>query len=133
MRFKLFFGAFFFILATAAPPATALAAFVGGASPLPFHMWPKGSVESGVYQVSVQEARQTGCEMPVVVRGNITQYAGSDQYVFEDATSSILVSIPPDRWHDQDVTPEDLVELHGRLLRSSAGVRIAVAKIIKLQ
>ena len=132
MRLKMVLVLFFFVLALG-PPSEASAAFVSGSVPLPFHLWPKGLIEPGATRVSVAQARQKFAETPVIVRGNITQYVGSDQYVFEDATSSILVSISDDKWHEQDVTSKCLVELHGKLQKSPTVIKISVAKIIKVQ
>ena len=134
MRSKMFLGFFLFILGVTGLPAPALAAFVGGSKPLPFHMWPKGQMENGITLISVQEARLRTDETPVIVRGNIIQYVGKDQYVFEDESSSILVAIPPDRWGElENITPANLVELHGKLLKYPTYVKINVAKIVKVQ
>lgn len=135
MRSTLFFGCFLVVSVMATPPATALAAYVNETPPVPSHMWSMNLTESGISlpitEVCVRDARLAMSETPMIVRGNIVQYVGSDQYVFEDDTSSILVFIPADTWQNVEVTPGDVVELHGKLLRSPTSVKIDVDKVVK--
>lgn len=87
----------------------------------------------GIIPISVKQARVTQPESSVIVQGSIKQQVGYEQYVFEDGTSSILVTIPADAWSGQDITPGCLVKLHGEVRRSPDQVKISVAKVIKVQ
>ena len=124
---------FVFLFLLLAPPPVATAAFKGGSKPLPMHMWPGGSSQPGIARVSVEQARAATAETPVIVRGNIVQHIESDQYVFRDATSSILVNIPENSWPRQDVTPKTIVELEGELWRSPTSTRLRVAKLTRVE
>ena len=136
---------------------TPAAAFKGGTTSIAFYQWPGGFTgpggstgpggftESrgftvaggftgpGITSISVEQARVTQPESSVTVKGKIRQQVGDEQYVFEDGTSSILVTIPAATWSGQDITPENLVELHGEVRRSPRQVKISVAKVVKVQ
>ena len=130
---KIFFALFFFLFAAAALPGTASAAFEDRSKPDTMQVWLGGFDGPGFARISVEQARVTRPATPVIVRGNILQYVGTDLYVFEDNTSSILVTIPEDSWGGQVVTPENTVELEGELQKLPTSVRIRVAKLTKVQ
>ncbi|MCC8193736.1 MAG: NirD/YgiW/YdeI family stress tolerance protein [Deltaproteobacteria bacterium] len=133
MRFTKGITAVFHALALCALPSAALSAYVGGSQSLPPQMWPASLIEPAVARVTVEQARYAKAGTPVVVKGSIAQHVGSDQYVFEDETSSILVSIPDQTWRGQDIAPTNVVELHGTLKKTPRLVKINVAKIVKVQ
>lgn len=87
----------------------------------------------GIIPISVEQARVAQPECTVIVKGCIRQQVGNEQYVFEDDTSSILVTITEDIWSGQDITSDNLVELHGEVRRSPRQVKISVAKVVKVQ
>ena len=86
----------------------------------------------GMAPISVEQARVTLVYSRVIVRGRIAQHVGDEQYVFEDATSSVLVTIPGALWQGQVITPKNLVELHGETARSPSCVQIRVARLVKI-
>ena len=133
MRPGILFAAALCAFITTGLPSNASAAFRGKTHPVLFHELSGGFPGPGFIPVSVEQARQARAECPVMIRGNIKQYVGRSLYVFEDGSSSILVDIPEDKWPRQDVTPDCLVELRGEVRRSPKSVKIAVAKLVKVQ
>ncbi len=86
----------------------------------------------GVSPISVEQARVTFDDSRVIVRGRIVQHVNNDQYVFEDASSSVLVTLPSSVWDGHVITPQNIVELHGELVKTTSYVKIKVAKLVKL-
>jgi uncharacterized protein (TIGR00156 family) len=69
--------------------------------------------------VTVQQVKEMRDDTPVVVVGQITQRAGSDdeEFIFQDATGSIIVEIDDEDWRGQTVKPTDTVKLRGEVDR----------------
>ena len=94
----------------AKPSAGAKGGFVGGAETI----------------VTVKQVNEMRDDVPVIVKGNIVQRMGDDNYLFEDATGSITVEIDDDEWRGQTVTPTDTVKLYGDVDRGIFKTEIEV-------
>lgn len=69
----------------------------------------------GIETTSVKNALEMGDDTLVRLKGQIEKSLGDDQYVFKDATGSIEVEIDDKRWMGQTITPNDTVEIYGKL------------------
>ena len=82
---------------------------------------PQGGFVDGTVEtiVSVQQVKDMRDETPVVVVGQILQRAGGDdeEFLFQDATGSIIVEIDDEDWRGQNVKPTDTVKLRGEVDR----------------
>lgn len=117
----------------AASPRLASAEFSGRACSMPVTWLPAGLFQHTQAPISVEQARLAQPESPVIIRGNIQQFVGNNLYVFADKSSSVLIAIPEGIWDGLDISPRNLVEIHGEVRRSPHNVKISVAKIIKVQ
>lgn len=82
---------------------------------------------------TVEQAKGMRDDARVALRGNIVQHLGKDKYLFKDATGSIRVEIDHDKWGGLNVTPNDMVELHGEVDKDWNSVEIDVDRIVKVQ
>lgn len=80
---------------------------------------------------TVKEASSMRDDARVMLRGNIIQHLGGDDYLFKDATGTITVDIDDKRWRGQEVTPKDTVEIYGEVDRDFTKVEIDVKSITK--
>jgi uncharacterized protein (TIGR00156 family) len=81
--------------------------------------------------VSVEQAKGMRDDANVTLRGNIIQSLGGKYYLFQDATGIITVEISNKRWQGRNITPDDLVEISGKVDRERFRVKIEVKKISK--
>jgi len=68
----------------------------------------------------------------VKLRGNITERLSDDRYVFRDASGTVNVEIEQKRWNGQNVTPQDQVEIQGKVDKDWNEFEIEVKQITKL-
>lgn len=68
----------------------------------------------------------------VKLRGNITQRLSDDRYTFRDETGTVDVEIDHKRWNGVTVTPQDKVEIQGKVDKEWNEFEIDVKQVIKL-
>lgn len=83
--------------------------------------------------VTVQDVQTMPDDSKVALRGNIIQHLGGEDYAFQDATGTINVEIDDKRWRGQSITPQDTVEITGKVDRDWGGVEIEVKSVNKVQ
>lgn len=81
--------------------------------------------------VTVEQAKTMNDDARVALKGHIIQSLGGKDYVFKDATGTITVEISNKRWPDQNISPDDLVEIHGKVDKHFSKLEIDVKRIIK--
>jgi len=112
--------------------ATSALASRGGFSPSPTTTT-EGFSQKGTNLTTAKEAAQLRDDTKVVLRGNIVEHLGDDNYIFKDASGIIQMEIDDDKWRGQGISPMDLVEIHGEVDRDWNGIEIEVDRIVKLQ
>ncbi len=90
-----------------------------------------GFTGPGLAVSTVAEAKTMRDDAKVVLRGQIKQHLGGDDYLFQDSTGTIRADIDDHKWRGQSVTPEDVVELHGEVDKDWNSVEIDVDRIVK--
>ena len=64
---------------------------------------------------TVAEVKQMKDNSHVVLEGKIEKRLKDEEFLFADSTGSITVEIDDDEWQGQTVTPQDTVEIKGKL------------------
>ena len=92
-----------------------------------------GGFVNGVEKiVTVEMVNEMRDDVPVVVRGNITQRKGDEKYVFTDGTGSITVEIDDEDWRGQTIEPTDTVKLYGEVDRGWFSTEIDIDYVEKM-
>lgn len=81
---------------------------------------------------TVTEAKQMRDDSFVVLEGRIEKQIKSEDYLFTDATGSIVVEIDDDDWKGVTVTPQDTVIITGEVDKEFTTTEIDV-KTIKIK
>ncbi|WP_392552613.1 NirD/YgiW/YdeI family stress tolerance protein [Orbus wheelerorum] len=81
---------------------------------------------------SIEQVKQMSDDQKVVLRGYITQSLGDEDYLFKDDSGTIQVEIDHKSWRGQVITPNDLVEIQGKVDKDWKSIEIDVKRIIKL-
>ena len=91
-----------------------------------------GFVSGNETIVTVKQVNEMRDDVPVIVKGNIVQRMGDDNYLFEDATGSITVEIDDEDWRGQTITPTDTVKLYGEVDRGIFKTKIDIDYVEKI-
>lgn len=92
-----------------------------------------GFTGPGPALVTVLQALDLQDNTHVTLQGNIVQRLGNDTYLFKDNTGAIHVEIEDDNWKGQNIGPDDLVELSGKIDKNRNSTEMDVKRIIKKQ
>ena len=79
--------------------------------------------------VTVVEAAAMPDDSNVRLVGYVTEVVGSEEYLFQDETGTIVVEIDADDWNGVDVTPALRVQLSGEVDRERDRVEIEVDSV----
>jgi len=91
-----------------------------------------GFVDNSVSPTTAAKAKDLQDDSWVKLRGNITERLSDDRYVFRDASGTVNVEIEQKRWNGQNVTPQDQVEIQGKVDKDWNEFEIEVKQITKL-
>ncbi|MDR2893529.1 MAG: YgiW/YdeI family stress tolerance OB fold protein [Deltaproteobacteria bacterium] len=81
--------------------------------------------------VTVDQALKMDDDKKLALRGYIVQSLGDEEYLFKDDSGSIEVEIDRKRWRGQNVTPKDLIEIHGEIDKDWGKTKVDVKRLIK--
>ena len=82
---------------------------------------------------TVDKVKEMRDDMRVTLQGNIVERLGHDTYTFRDSTGTITVDIDSKRWQGQTITPQDKVQIEGKVDKDWNSVEVDVKKITKVQ
>ncbi|WP_312670628.1 NirD/YgiW/YdeI family stress tolerance protein [Pseudescherichia sp.] len=91
-----------------------------------------GFVDNSVSPTTAAKAKDLQDDSWVKLRGNITERLSDDRYVFRDASGTVNVEIEQKRWNGQNVTPQDQVEIQGKVDKDWNEFEIEVKQITRL-
>lgn len=91
-----------------------------------------GFVDKNATPTTAAKAKDLKDDSWVTLRGNITERLSDDRYVFRDASGTVNVEIDQKRWNGQNVTPQDQVEIQGKVDKDWNEFEIEVKQITKL-
>lgn len=67
----------------------------------------------------------------VMIEGNIVQQVGKDDFIFKDATGEVEIEVSKHAWQGQTITPNDKVEIRGKVEKEWGKTEVDVKQIIK--
>ena len=82
---------------------------------------------------TVDKVKSMRDDARVTLQGNIIERLGHDTYTFHDATGTITVVIDNKRWKGQTITPQDKVQIEGKVDKDWNTVEVDVKNISKIQ
>lgn len=87
---------------------------------------------SSLAVITVDEAKKRSDNEYVALRGHIVQSLGDEEYQFQDSTGIITIEIEHKRWQGQVITPDDLIEIHGKIDRDWRSIEMDVKRLFKV-
>ena len=82
--------------------------------------------------VTAEQAKALQDDAKVTLRGNIESHLGGKNYMFKDATGSVVVEIKEKHWAGQSVAPQDTVQIDGEVDRDHTMVTVETDHLKKL-
>ena len=64
---------------------------------------------------TVAEVKNLSDDARVMLQGNIISSMGDEDYMFKDSTGTIKVEIDKKKWDGMTVTPQDMVDIRGKV------------------
>ena len=64
---------------------------------------------------TVAEVKNLSDDARVMLQGNIISSMGDEDYMFKDSTGTIKVEIDKKKWDGMTVTPQDTVDIRGKV------------------
>ncbi len=90
-----------------------------------------GFTGPGPNLIGVMQAKQLPDDTWVTLKGHILRHEGKDIYVFKDKSGEARIDIDDDAWGGLHISPQDFVELVGKVDKDWGGVEIEVEIVRK--
>lgn len=102
----------------------------------PYQGKPHSSQHQGFYDEkntvkTVKEALNAADNSLVIIEGKIAKQVGKKDFIFQDATGEMEIEISHKAWHGQTITPQDTVEIRGKVDKDWGKTEIEVKQMIK--
>ncbi|QXB21370.1 YgiW/YdeI family stress tolerance OB fold protein [Lelliottia amnigena] len=119
------------MMMTTAPVFAAQGGF-NGPSATPAQTQQGGFVDNDANLTTAAKVKDQKDDSWVKLRGNITERLSDDRYLFRDTTGTVNVEIDHKRWNGQTISPQDKVEIQGKVDKEWNEFEIDVKQVIKL-
>ncbi len=90
-----------------------------------------GFTGPSMLKTTVEQAKTFKDDAHVVLEGNIVENLEKEKYLFRDSTGNITIEIDNDNWRGVNVSPEDIIIIHGEIDKEWNSIEIDVDMIIK--
>ncbi|KMK51043.1 hypothetical protein RO21_08320 [[Actinobacillus] muris] len=80
---------------------------------------------------SVKDALNAADNSLVIIEGKIVKQVGKDDFIFQDATGEMEIEVSRKAWNGQTITPQDTVEIRGKVDKDWGKTEIEVKQVIK--
>lgn len=121
------------MMMTTAPVFAAQGGFNGpSATPAQTQTQQGGFVDNDANLTTAAKVKDQKDDSWVKLRGNITERLSDDRYLFRDTTGTVNVEIDHKRWNGQTITPQDKVEIQGKVDKEWNEFEIDVKQVFKL-
>lgn len=91
-----------------------------------------GFVDANANLTTAVKAKDLKDNSWVKLRGNIVERLSDDRYLFRDASGTVEVEIDTKHWNGQTVSPQDQVEIQGKVDKDWNEFEIEVKQITKV-
>lgn len=91
-----------------------------------------GFVDANANLTTAAKVKEMKDDSWVKLRGNIVERLSDDRYLFRDASGTVNVDIDHKRWNGLTVSPQDKVELQGKIDKEWSDVEVDVKQISKI-
>lgn len=91
----------------------------------------QGFVDESALVKSVKDALNAKDKAPVVLVGSIVKQIDDDEFLFKDSTGEIEIDVSKRAWAGQTITPQDIIEIRGKVDKEWNKTEIDVKKITK--
>ncbi len=91
-----------------------------------------GFVDNNASLTTAAKVKDLKDDSWVKLRGNITERLSDDRYTFRDESGTVNVEIDHKRWNGQTITPQDKVEIQGKVDKEWNEFEIDVKQVNKL-
>jgi uncharacterized protein (TIGR00156 family) len=121
------------MMMTTAPVFAAQGGFSGpSATPAQTQTQQGGFVDNDANLTTAAKVKDQKDDSWVKLRGNIIERLSDDRYLFRDTTGTVNVEIDHKRWNGQTITPQDKVEIQGKVDKEWNEFEIDVKQVFKL-
>ena len=121
------------MMMTTAPVLAAQGGFTGpSATQTQTQTQQGGFVDNNANLTTAAKVKDLKDDAWVKLRGNITERLSDDRYLFRDTTGTVNVEIDHKRWNGQTISPQDKVEIQGKVDKEWNEFEIDVKQVIKL-
>ena len=83
--------------------------------------------------ITVTKVKEMAEDEYVTIRGSIIQSLGGADYLFKDATGTVVVRIDSRAWNDQRVKHTDAVEVQGKVRKKRSEGQVEAQRILPLK
>lgn len=91
-----------------------------------------GFVDANANLTTAAKVKEMNDDSWVKLRGNIVERLSDDRYLFRDASGTVNVEIDHKRWNGLTVSPQDKVELQGKVDKEWRDFEVDVKQISKI-
>lgn len=80
---------------------------------------------------NVNSALKAKDDTPVTLVGSIIKQIDDDEYLFKDNSGTIQIEVDKKAWNGQTITPQDTIEIRGKIDKDLSKTEIEVYQVIK--
>lgn len=80
---------------------------------------------------SVAAALKAADDTPALLEGKIVRQIDEDDFIFQDATGEIEIDVSRNAWNGQTITPQETVQLRGKVDKEWNNVSLDIKQITK--
>lgn len=91
----------------------------------------QGFVDESLAVKTVSDALNAKDDTPVILVGTIVKQTDKNEFLFKDSTGEVQIEVKKRAWQDQTITPQDTIEIRGKVDKEWSGVEIEVRQITK--
>lgn len=90
-----------------------------------------GFFDESIAVKTVSALKEAKDDSIVMLEGKIIKQVGNDEFIFQDATGEVEVEIGRRAWKGQQITPNDTVQIRGKVDQEWNKTEITVKQVIK--